>query len=299
MSNYHLARMVNSRLWSVLLATSFLLAISQVHGQMSTDPHLCGGYQRDMRGYIDFAFDDNTAPPGIASGKKFCMWTISPTVPSEQFRYNLTIRNVNLDCDAGDKITINYFNETDTNFTITEQFCQESHEVWQRQNQYGTIMVVTLYVEEIKMGNGFYMEWEEGYESRIPGPGRIRNTYYSFGRPSVDPNPYFAAGFFRKQISTFGFIKANYTQGYTMEMEFTEIQNCEGQADWQHCFNNTISVFNVGPNGGLQHAESFWNHNTSSWGPFSNQNGLFIMVQIVDEEWAGGKFTMVYDTVRG
>lgn len=71
---------------------------------------LCGGYQREVRGRIDFKFDDNTAPPGIAMSNKFCMWTISPTVPTEQYRYNITIRNVNLNCDEGDSIAINYFN---------------------------------------------------------------------------------------------------------------------------------------------------------------------------------------------
>ncbi|ODN01510.1 putative endo-beta-1,4-glucanase D [Orchesella cincta] len=297
MSNYHFARMPNSTLlWPLFFASTFLFTISLVSGQMSTDPRLCGGYQRDNRGIIDFTFNENTAPPGIATGKKFCMWTISPTVPSEHLTYNMTIRNVNLDCAAGDRITITYFNQTNTNVTTENQLCKEPHEIWETQNYFGTVMVVILYVEESTYGKGFYLEWKEGYDSQI-SEWRIRNTYYSFGRPSVDPLPYFAAGFFRKEISTFGFIKGNYTQGYTMEMQFTQIENCDGQG--HSCKNNTLSVFNVENDGKLRLRESFWGHNTTNFGTFENPNGFFIMVQIVDEDYAGGKFSMIYDTVRG
>lgn len=80
---------------------------------------------------------------------------------------------------------------------------------------------------------------------------RVRNTYYSFGKPSVAPNPYFAAGFRQNEISTFGFIKANVTSAYTMDLQFREIRMCEGQGDWQVCFDNTVTVFNVGDNGQL------------------------------------------------
>jgi len=98
-------------------------------------------------------------------------------------------------------------------------------------------------------------DFQVGYESPVDGPGRgrIRNTYYSFGRPSVDPIPYFAATFFHDEISTFGFIKANYTTGYTMEMQFTSISNCEGQGDWEYCSpNNTLTVFSIEDQGILQ-----------------------------------------------
>lgn len=68
---------------------------------------------REINGYIDFVFNENTAPPGSVMTNKFCMWTISPTVPTERFSYNMTIRNVNLTCAGdADSITINYFNQS-------------------------------------------------------------------------------------------------------------------------------------------------------------------------------------------
>lgn len=90
----------------------------------------------------------------------------------------------------------------------------------------------------------------EGYDSRIT-PSRPRNTYYSFGKPSVAPNPYFAAGFLQNEISTFGFVKANFSTGYLMEMTFRKIECCEGQDDWMNCFDNTYNVYELQESGRL------------------------------------------------
>lgn len=263
---------------------------------------------RETRGNIDFRFNQDTAPPDVAQGRKICMWTISPTIPTEQFRYNWTIRNVNLNCAAGDRIAINFFQEESNSTSLgnsvpggqSNPLCIESHEVWTRENEPGTTMVVILFVHQVVYGNGFFMQWQEGYDSRIT-PSRIRNTYYSWGKPNIDPNPYFAMGFFSNEISTFGFVKANYTDGYRMELRFFEIKNCEGQSDWETCAWNICGVYSIEDTGALRLEHQFY-HNETILEPdpaFSSPNGLFIMVKIENKYMGGGRFSLTYDTVRG
>jgi hypothetical protein len=284
---------------------------------MSTDPRICGGYQRQNNGYLDFRFNAETAPPETAQRRKICQWVISPTVPSEQNRYNITIRNVNLNCaSGGDWIALNFFDETVANTTtdvfgsggqLQNPLCIGPNEVWSTTNHPTTLIVVTIFAEEVVYGNGFYLEWKEGYDSRIPGPGRIRNTYHSWGRPSVAPNPYFAWGFFNNEICTFSFVKSNYTDGYQMQMYFDKVSYCEGQDDWRFCYDNTLTVYSIEDNGTLAMVDQLTGvkeNDTAPWpdnGAWTSRNGFFLTMKVENdkENKAGARFVLQFDTVRG
>lgn len=133
----------------------------------------------------------------------------------------------------------------------------------------------------------------------------VRTTAYSWGKPSVDPLPYYASGFFTEEVATHVFPKGNNTKGYELEIEFQTLRldQCgDEELDSGPCFgknNSTLLVCTIEEDGKLKLGARFYEEQLPEDAPvISSPWGLVILVWSGDFYRAGGRFQMVYRSVR-
>jgi hypothetical protein len=295
----------SSRCWQaavLLLVLGFFW--TQTNGQYETPNNLCGGFFRYITGNINFKFEEATT--NRSDVEKLCMWTVAPTRQYTKFLLtHLSFpQSSSVPCDDF-YITLNTLRDRDDEIPASTKYCKTSLPPSMPYVIEASVMVIVLKVRSVSaiidhQGTGFQMNYTINSESDWINATQLINTFYSFGRPSVDPIPYFAAGFLNNGFSTFGFVKANYSNGanYEFQLSFDRIK-------LDYCWRGTndpsdfLMMCQISPTGALIKQEVFKDNRTNTE-VYKNGYGFFLIY------WggrncdigAGGSMQLYYDSVR-
>ncbi|XP_037040419.1 uncharacterized protein LOC119077339 [Bradysia coprophila] len=253
-----------------------------VNGQYQTPNNQCGGRFRTVNGTIDFHYNTETNPdPDM---KKVCVWTIIP-YPFQRY-IEVTVDSSSLTCNANnDRLGFTWLNESSSAKPVTQaSTCEPIH----IKNE-GSVLIVVLISESSKQNTGFKLTWRgTGFYSRI----RFVTAYNSYGKPSVQPIPYFGAGFIGNSLSTFAFPTGNRTDGHTMEMIISPVKlqtdiytDCPGlgRGDWINKECSLLMVFLIENDGTLK-VHSTFTDSTSDYTELRNENGFYMVF------WGGNRY---------
>ncbi|CAG7833437.1 unnamed protein product [Allacma fusca] len=137
---------------------------------------------------------------------------------------------------------------------------------------------------------------------------RFVTAYYSYGKASSRPIPYFAAHFLGNSLSTFAFPMGNRTTGYTLQMTFKEIQlrgnpeDCPmprpGVGEFPFC--NALLICKLNDNGVLSLFQTYNSTSHKNLPAIRNENGIFLIMWGGNKNSArgGGTITFTYTSVR-
>lgn len=134
--------------------------------------------------------------------------------------------------------------------------------------------------------------------------GGVRTTAYSWGKSSVDPLPYYASGFFAEEVATHVFPKGNNTKNYELEMQFQriEISQCEdpteGTGTCTPNGNSSMLVLSIQEDAKLRREALYTELLYVNPEPLKNEWGLVILIWGGNFWGAGGRFQMVYRSIR-
>jgi len=282
---------MNFSLATLLRGIVFLALLYPTKGQYETANNLCGGYFRSNRGSINFKFASDSA----GQTDKICIWTIIPPVPFEYSAYRMNVTAFNYP-GATVSVVVNGFKER-----VSEPQKVAIGGVTANFNVDGPLVVIVLKVNTATLNHGMDIFWQEAGEQL--NVSRITNTYHSWSQSSVQPLPYFAAGFMRNEISTFAFPKGNSTTGYVLQLIFDTIRLDCGcttlpTVPAQRIGCDFIAMCAIDDTGSLIQRVLYHNNSTSLPAQ-SNKNGFYLIVWSSDEPRGGGNFQMRYNTVRG
>jgi len=194
-----------------------LTVLPIVDGQYETPNNGCGGIFRYITGSINFTLNHLTYP-NAGDRNKTCLWTILPNPTWSQFKITFT-RFV---LDPDDKLALTTYQENRKALTQTIRKTSGDGETIMS----GNVLVVTFISPSFDDSGrkGFRMVWDKTESAQRVQNYRFTVPYYSYGKTSSEPNPYFAAGFMGNSLSTFGFTKGNNTEGFALQFKFHKIE---------------------------------------------------------------------------
>jgi len=83
-------------------------------------------------------------------------------------------------------------------------------------------MVIILRAKQVVISRDrtFFIEYDRISEHDAIDKVRLIQVQYTWGKPTVEPLPYTGAYFVSNALTTFGFLKANYSNGEDYEFRF-------------------------------------------------------------------------------